>query len=124
MGIRAALRDVAIDLDHGWDKARLKLLRSLGGADDLSALDAGARFVDVELGSALENLAMGDAADRVVLSDHDAPCRYDALEAIYREMFAMITSAHLAGHEINVQVKGCLEFKGETYPVIVEVSVR
>jgi 3-dehydroquinate dehydratase/shikimate dehydrogenase len=52
----------------------------------VAALDAGARLVDVEHGSALADLAMGDAADRVVLSHHDAPCRYDALEPIYREM--------------------------------------
>jgi 3-dehydroquinate dehydratase/shikimate dehydrogenase len=52
----------------------------------VAALDAGARFVDVEHGSALADLAMGDRADRVVLSDHDAPCRYEALETIYREM--------------------------------------
>ena len=38
MGIKTKLRDLAIDFDHHWDKARLKLLRSLGGADDLKIL--------------------------------------------------------------------------------------
>jgi len=38
MGIRTKLRDLAIDFDHHWDKARLKLLRSLGGADELKIL--------------------------------------------------------------------------------------
>ena len=32
MGIRTSLRDLAIDLDRQWGSARLKLLRSLGGA--------------------------------------------------------------------------------------------
>lgn len=35
MGIKSKLRDLAIDFDHHWDKARLKLMRSLGGADEL-----------------------------------------------------------------------------------------
>lgn len=35
MGIKSSLRDVVVDLDRRWDKARLKLLRSLGGADKL-----------------------------------------------------------------------------------------
>ena len=35
MGIKAKLRDLAIDFDHHWDQARLKLMRSLGGADEL-----------------------------------------------------------------------------------------
>ena len=38
MGIRTRLRDIAIDLDRRWDKAKLKLLRSLGGADKLRIL--------------------------------------------------------------------------------------
>jgi len=38
IGIRANLRDIAIDVDRNWDNARLKLLRSLGGADKLQIL--------------------------------------------------------------------------------------
>jgi len=38
MGIRAEFRDIAIDVDRRWDKARLKPLRSLGGADKLQIL--------------------------------------------------------------------------------------
>lgn len=38
MSIRGTLRDIAIDLDNGWDDLRLKLLRSLGGPGPLRIL--------------------------------------------------------------------------------------
>ncbi len=47
-----------------------------------------------------------------------------ANEAVYREMFAMIMSAHLAGRSVNVRVKGCIDIQGETIPVVNEVTVR
>jgi len=50
------------------------------------ALEAGARFVDVELGSPLEALAHGDLAGRVILSDHGARCRTAELLPRYRAM--------------------------------------
>jgi 3-dehydroquinate dehydratase/shikimate dehydrogenase len=51
-----------------------------------AALRAGAAFVDVEWTGALRDLATGDAADRVVLSDHGLPCDLSVLRARFREM--------------------------------------
>lgn len=38
MSIRGKLRDIAIDLDNGWDDLQLKLMRSLGGPGPLRIL--------------------------------------------------------------------------------------
>ncbi len=38
MGIRSKIRDVAITLDRQWDNGKLKLLQSVGGADDFQIL--------------------------------------------------------------------------------------
>jgi 3-dehydroquinate dehydratase/shikimate dehydrogenase len=51
-----------------------------------TALDAGARLVDVEWGSAAAELADRTRADRIVLSHHRAACRIDALTDLYRAM--------------------------------------
>ena len=51
-----------------------------------AALDAGAAFVDVEHGGALEGLACGPAAGRVILSHHGGPCTSAALLARLRAM--------------------------------------
>lgn len=45
-------------------------------------------------------------------------------EAVYRELFAMIMSAHVARREVNIQVKGCLAIRDVSYPVVKEVTVR
>jgi shikimate dehydrogenase/3-dehydroquinate dehydratase type I len=55
-----------------------------------AALASGARFIDVEHGSALRDLAEGDDAERVILSHHGAECGSSELLATYR---AMATSA-------------------------------
>jgi len=52
----------------------------------LESLAAGARFIDVELDSALGELADGEHADRVILSHHGEVCRPDELLARYRTM--------------------------------------
>ena len=44
-----------------------------------AALDAGARWIDVEWGSAASELADGVHADRVILSDHGAACEHAPL---------------------------------------------
>lgn len=41
MGIKSSLRNLVIDLDNHWDKARLKLLRAVGGAGNLQILSYG-----------------------------------------------------------------------------------
>jgi len=51
-----------------------------------SALRAGARYIDVEWGSPLADLATATPPDRIVLSHHGAPCRTGALRALYRDM--------------------------------------
>jgi hypothetical protein len=45
-------------------------------------------------------------------------------EAVYREMLAMILSAHVAGRSVNLRVDGCIDVDGEGYPVVKEVTVR
>lgn len=45
-------------------------------------------------------------------------------EAVYREMFAMIMSAHVAGRSVNIGVEGCIDLGGESYPVVKEITVR
>jgi len=53
------------------------------------ALDAGARYVDLERGSReAELLRDPGTAGRAILSDHGAPCREDRLERLYGEMAA------------------------------------
>jgi 3-dehydroquinate dehydratase/shikimate dehydrogenase len=52
----------------------------------LGALAAGARFIDVELGSSLEVFADGEMADRVILSHHGAACRDEDLLPVLRAM--------------------------------------
>jgi 3-dehydroquinate dehydratase/shikimate dehydrogenase len=49
----------------------------------LAALDAGARYVDVEWGGALADLAFGDLASRVVLSHHGAACTVSELLQVH-----------------------------------------
>jgi len=49
-------------------------------------LEAGARFVDVEWGGALADLADGAFSQRVILSHHGARCRPDDLRSLHRAM--------------------------------------
>jgi 3-dehydroquinate dehydratase/shikimate dehydrogenase len=53
-----------------------------------AALRSGAAFVDVEWSGPLRDLALGPGSDRVVLSDHGAPCDASVLRSRYREMAA------------------------------------
>jgi 3-dehydroquinate dehydratase/shikimate dehydrogenase len=52
----------------------------------VAALEAGARFVDVELRGGLRDLAEGRQAERVILSWHGGPCAVAGLAALLREM--------------------------------------
>jgi hypothetical protein len=45
-------------------------------------------------------------------------------KAVYKEMFAMIMSAHVARREVNIKVNGCLAIGGVSYPVVKQVTVR
>ena len=56
---------------RGTEQARVEMLQA--------ALDAGARWIDVEWGSEAATLAGGPDADRVILSDHGAPCELETL---------------------------------------------
>jgi 3-dehydroquinate dehydratase/shikimate dehydrogenase len=69
------------------------------------ALDAGAAFVDVELGSEVAALADGPAAARVVLSHHGAACRLDRL----RELRDAMGRTGAARHKIVPRVETPLE---------------
>jgi shikimate dehydrogenase/3-dehydroquinate dehydratase type I len=64
----------------GDDEKRGRILRG--------ALQAGARFIDVEHDGPLRHLAEGELADRIILSHHGASCRSEELESLYREMAA------------------------------------
>lgn len=57
-----------------------------------AALRAGARWIDVELGSEAARLAEGADAARVILSDHGAPCERSALEQRLRLLGASAAS--------------------------------
>jgi 3-dehydroquinate dehydratase/shikimate dehydrogenase len=64
----------------GTERQRLSMLQS--------AFDAGARFVDVEWGSALEDWARGPRASRVILSHHGGECEIAWLVELHRAMAA------------------------------------
>jgi hypothetical protein len=69
--------------------------------------------------SGWENPDVCDRSNQVVLAAAKL-----SNEAVYREMFAMIMSAHVAGRSVNVRVGGCIDIEGQTYPVVKEVTVR
>jgi len=69
------------DDDGGFEGTESERRRLL-----LGALEAGAGFVDVELTSELRDLADGEQASRVILSDHGAPCDASVLATIYGRM--------------------------------------
>ncbi len=52
----------------------------------LGALEAGARFIDVEWNGELRELASGAHAKRAILSHHGAACEPRVLTSLYREM--------------------------------------
>jgi len=86
--VQRAGRDVIVTIRRG----------SEGGADSrsederrrglLAALDAGARFIDVEWRSSLEDLARGAWSRHVIVSHHGAECVPGELQAIYRSIAA------------------------------------
>lgn len=43
---------------------------------------------------------------------------------VYKEMFAMVLGAHLAGRPIAAKVSGCSVSGGVSYPVIVQLTLR
>lgn len=78
--IVAVRREVDGGRFTGDEAARRSLL--------LTALSAGARYVDVERSSPLADLADGEHASRVILSDHDASSDAADLESRFRRMAA------------------------------------
>ncbi len=64
----------------GSEEERRKRLRA--------ALEAGARWVDVEWQSGLADLAQGEEADRAILSDHGTVCEARALHKLFDAMVA------------------------------------
>jgi 3-dehydroquinate dehydratase/shikimate dehydrogenase len=52
----------------------------------VAALQAGARFVDVEWQSSIQDLASGEHRDRVIFSHHGTECELEDLLSIYRSM--------------------------------------
>lgn len=71
---------------NGSEEERRAVLRA--------ALDAGARYVDVELDGPAADLAAGAEASRVILSHHGAECTGAALRAVERRMAASPAALH------------------------------
>jgi 3-dehydroquinate dehydratase/shikimate dehydrogenase len=84
--VRRAGRPVIVTIRPGNDVGRT----DRPDADRLAILQAalagGARFIDVEWGSALAGLADGEHAGRVILSHHGAHCDLSELLQIYQRM--------------------------------------
>ncbi len=86
--VRRSDRPVVVSIRRAKDGGRFD------GSDEtrrlalLAALEAGARFIDVEWDSPLADLASGPDARRVILSHHGAPCRFPELASLHGEMAA------------------------------------
>lgn len=59
-----------------------------------------------------------DRSDQLVLKKRDL-----SDERVYREMLAMILSAHLSDRQIAAKVRGCAAVNGLTYPLIVQLTL-
>ena len=84
--VQAARRPVILTIrrrsDHGgFDGSEEDRTRGLH-----AALNAGARFIDVEWGSPQQGLAQGAQSSRVILSHHTLDCSPTALEPVWRSM--------------------------------------
>jgi hypothetical protein len=44
-------------------------------------------------------------------------------EKVYREMYALVLSAHVSGRRVEVRTNGCIGIAGTTYPVITQVTL-
>jgi hypothetical protein len=59
-----------------------------------------------------------DRSDQIVLKKRDL-----ADEGVYREMLALILSAHVSDRQIAAKVRGCTAVNGQTYPLIVQLTL-
>jgi len=84
--VRAAHRPLLVTIRRTADGGGFEGSESQRRARLLAALDAGARFIDVEWRGGLAELADGDLASRVVLSHHGSPCDESALKRLHGEM--------------------------------------
>ena len=44
-------------------------------------------------------------------------------EKVYREMYALVLSAHVSGRRVEVRTDGCIGIAGTSYPVITQVTL-
>ena len=44
-------------------------------------------------------------------------------EKVYREMYALVLSAHVSGRRVEVRTSECIGISGTTYPVITQVTL-
>jgi hypothetical protein len=77
-----------------------------------------ARLHVVAKGSEWDNPDACDRSDQIILTQDDV-----ADERVYREMLAMILSAHVSDRRIAARVNGCTTINGQTYPAIVQVTL-
>jgi hypothetical protein len=59
-----------------------------------------------------------DGSNQIVLSAKDLKS-----PGVYREMLAMILSAHVSDRQIAAKVNGCVTVNGKTYPKMTQVTV-
>jgi len=78
--VAASTRELIVTLRRPQDGGTYPGSEQQRRATLQAALDAGARWIDVEWGSESAALAEGPHADRVILSDHGAACERETLE--------------------------------------------
>ena len=59
-----------------------------------------------------------DRSDQIVLASNQLKSA-----GVYREMLAMILSAHVSDRQIAAKVNGCVTINGKTYPKITQVTL-
>jgi hypothetical protein len=72
----------------------------------------------VAKGSAWKNPDACDGSDQLVLAADQV-----ASSGVYREMLAMILSAHVSERQISAKVNGCVTINGKTYPKITQLTL-
>jgi shikimate dehydrogenase/3-dehydroquinate dehydratase type I len=86
--VRGSSRSVVVTVRHERDGGRFTGSEIERRALVERGLEAGARFVDVEWGGSLADLADGPSSQRVILSHHGSRCRLQELRSLHRAMEA------------------------------------
>jgi len=84
--VRAAGRPVIVTVRTERDGGAYGGSEQERAASLRAALEAGARYIDIEVDGALSAMADGPDASRVILSHHGSACETTSLVALYRRM--------------------------------------